>query len=170
MPLLLKEFAGMNARLVPGYADNSEILLAVERKEVDGWAALGAGVTLGVNRGVVRAIVRTRATVPGFMDLPVDETLTTDPIGKSLMALRAIPLQIGRAFAVRAGTPSDRVAILRDALAKVAADPETIAEAAKANIVLDFSPHEAVEGAFSEMFSQPPEVLAVMSRYLKPLN
>ena len=40
MPLLLKEFAGAHLRLVKGYAANSDILLAVERKEVDAWAAL----------------------------------------------------------------------------------------------------------------------------------
>ena len=62
-------------------------------------------------------------------DLPIDESLTTDPIGKSLMAIRGIPLQIGRAFGVRPGTPADRVAMLRDALAKTIADPQLQDEA-----------------------------------------
>src|SRR6266850_5268652 len=97
MPLLLKEFAGANLKLVKGYAANSDILLAVERKEVDAWAALGTTIAAGVDRGAVRALVRARAPVPGFTDLPVDESLTTDPIGKSLMAIRGIPLSIGRA-------------------------------------------------------------------------
>jgi tripartite-type tricarboxylate transporter receptor subunit TctC len=44
MPLLLKEFAGANLRLLKGYAANSDILLAVERKEVDGWAALATTI------------------------------------------------------------------------------------------------------------------------------
>jgi tripartite-type tricarboxylate transporter receptor subunit TctC len=96
MPLLLKEFAGANLRLVKGYAANSDILLAVERKEADGWAALANTIKSGIDRGAVRALIRTRAPVPGFNDLPTDESLTTDPIGKSLMALRGIPLSIGR--------------------------------------------------------------------------
>src|SRR5438477_4171184 len=127
-PLLLKEFAGANLRLVKGYAANSDILLAVERGEVDAWAALATTVKLGVERGAVRALVRARAPVPGFDDLPVDETLTTDPVGKSLMAIRGIPLAIGRAFAVRPGTPADRLAMLRAALAKTVADPQFQAE------------------------------------------
>ena len=73
MPLLLKEFAGANLRLVKGYAANSDILLAVERKEVDGWAALATTIKTGVDRGAVRALVRARAPVPGFNDLPIDE-------------------------------------------------------------------------------------------------
>src|SRR5207237_5030831 len=86
MPLLLKEFAGANLRLVKGYAANSDILLAVERKEVDAWAALATTVIAGVDRGAVRALVRARAPVPGYDELPLDESLTTDPNGKSLMA------------------------------------------------------------------------------------
>ena len=34
------------------------------------------------------------------------------------MAIRGIPQSIGRAFAVRPGTPPDRVAMLREGLAK----------------------------------------------------
>src|SRR5882762_8181791 len=108
-PLLLKEFAGANLRLVKGYAANSDILLAVERKEVDAWAALATTIIAGVDLGAVRALVRARAPVPGYNDLPVDESLTADKVGKSLMAIRGIPLSIGRPFAVRAGTPPERI-------------------------------------------------------------
>ena len=52
MPLLLREFAGAKFKLVSGYAANSDILLAVERKEVDGWAALATTIKQGVDRGV----------------------------------------------------------------------------------------------------------------------
>jgi tripartite-type tricarboxylate transporter receptor subunit TctC len=168
MPLLLKEFAGANLRLVKGYAANSDILLAVERKEADGWAALGNTIKTGIDRGAVRALVRTRAPVPGFNDLPVDETLTTDPIGKSLMALRGIPLSIGRAFAVRPGTPADRVAILREALAKTIADPQFQAEAKKAQIDMEYISAQDVIKGFDEMMSQSPQVLEAMNKYLQP--
>ena len=168
MPLLLKEFAGANLRLVKGYAANSDILLAVERKEADAWAALANTIKSGIDRGAVRALVRTRAPVPGFNDLPTDESLTTDPIGKSLMALRGIPLSIGRAFAVRPGTPADRVAILRGALAKTIADPQFQAEAKKAQIdMVHISAQDVIKG-FDEMMNQSPQVLEAMNKYLQP--
>src|SRR2546422_8828637 len=166
-PLLLKEFAGANLRLVKGYAANSDILLAVERTEVDGWAALATTIKTGVDRGAVRALVCARAPVPGFNDLPIDETLTTDPIGKSLMAIRGIPLSIGRAFAVRPGTPADRVAILRDALAKTMADPQFQAEAKATMIDMEYIPAQVVMKGFDEMMNQPPSVLEAMNKYLQ---
>jgi tripartite-type tricarboxylate transporter receptor subunit TctC len=167
-PLLLKEFAGAKFRLVKGYAANSDILLAVERKEVDGWAALATTIKAGVDRGAVRALVRARAPVPGFNDLPVDEALTTDPIGKALMAIRGIPLSIGRPFAVRQGTPADRVAILREALAKTIADPQLLAEAKNAQIDMQHISAQEVSKAFDEMMNQPPHVLEAMNKYLQP--
>jgi tripartite-type tricarboxylate transporter receptor subunit TctC len=168
MPLLLKEFAGAKLKLVKGYAANSDILLAVERKEVDAWAALATTIKTGVDRGAVRAIVRARAPVPGFNDLPIDESLTTDPVGKSLMAIRGIPLQIGRAFGVRPGTPADRVAMLREAFAKTMADPEFKAEAEKAKIDMVYMSGPDVAKAFNELINQPPNVLEAMNKYLQP--
>jgi tripartite-type tricarboxylate transporter receptor subunit TctC len=168
MPLLLKEFAGAKLRLLKGYAANSDILLAIERKEVDAYAALGTTIKLAVDRGAVRALVRARAPVPGFNDLPIDEDLATDPVGKSLMAIRGIPLLIGRPFAVRPGTPPERVAILRDALAKVLADPELLAEAKKAQIDINYISSQEVTKDFNEMMSQPPAVIETMKKYLVP--
>jgi tripartite-type tricarboxylate transporter receptor subunit TctC len=168
MPLLLKEFAGANLRLVKGYAANSDILLAVQRKEVDAWAALATTIIGGVDQGAVRALVRARAPVPGYNELPIDESLTDNPIGKSLMAIRGIPLQIGRAFGVRPGTPADRVAILRDALAKTIADPQLQTEAKNAKIDMTYISAQEVSKGFHEMMNQPPNVIEAMSKYLQP--
>ncbi len=168
MPMLLKEFAGANLKLLKGYSANSDILLAIERKEVDAYAALGTTIKLAVDRGAVRALVRARAPVPGFNDLPIDEDLTTDPVGRSLMAIRGIPLLIGRPFAVRPGTPADRVAILREALAKTMADPELHAEASKAQIDMNYISAEEVTKSFNEMMNQPPQVIEAMKKYLQP--
>jgi tripartite-type tricarboxylate transporter receptor subunit TctC len=122
-PLLLKEFAGFKLKLVAGYPANSDVLLAIERKEADAWSALGTTIKLAADRGVVRPLVRGRTPVPGFENLPTDEDLATSALGKSLAAIKSLPLAIGRAFAAAPGTPADRVAILRDAFAKRSKTP-----------------------------------------------
>lgn len=167
MPLLLREFAGAKFKLISGYSANSDILLAVERKEVDVWAALATTIKSGVDRGAVRPLVRARAPVPGFNDLPVDESLTDDPVGKSLMAIRGIPLQIGRSFAVRGGVPADRLKVLREALAKTVADPAFLADANKAKIDMVYVTPEAVLTGFNEIMNQPPAVIEAMGKYMK---
>ena len=66
VPLLLKEFAGAKFRLVAGYAANTDIKLALERREVDGWTALATTVRMAGEQGIVRPMVRSsRASIDG---------------------------------------------------------------------------------------------------------
>ncbi|HEY3303863.1 MAG TPA: tripartite tricarboxylate transporter substrate-binding protein [Candidatus Binatia bacterium] len=166
-PLLLKEFAGAKLKLVSGYPANSDVLLAVERKEVDSWSALATTIKLAADRGVVRPLVRGRVAAPGFENLPVDEELATSPLGKSLMGIKSIPQAIGRAFAAAPGTPADRLAMLREAFAKVVKDPEFLAEGKKAKIDFSFISHEQVLKDFNALLNQTPETLKEMGKYIK---
>jgi tripartite-type tricarboxylate transporter receptor subunit TctC len=166
-PLLLKEFAGVKLKLVSGYPASSDVLLAIERKEVDAWSALGTTIKLAADRGAVRPLIRGRVATPGFENLPVDEDLATSSLGKALMGIRAIPLAVGRAFAVAPGTPADRVAILRDAFAKALKDLELQAEGNKAKISLQYISHEQVLKDFTGLLNQTPETLKEMGKYIK---
>lgn len=166
-PLLLKEFAGAKLKLVSGYPANSDVLLAVERKEVDAWSALATTIKLAVDRGVVRPLVRGRVALEGYEKLPVDENLATSSLGKSLMAIKSIPGAIGRAFAVHPNTPADRIAMLRDAFAKAIKDPDLVAEATKAKISMSLISHEQVLKDFNVLLNQTPETLKEMGKYIK---
>src|SRR6185503_2815582 len=166
-PLLLKEFAGVKLKLVAGYPASSDVLLAIERREVDSWSALATTIKLATDRGAVRPLVRTRVALPGYENLPVDENLATSPLGKSLMGIKSIPLAIGRAFAVHPNTPKDRLIILREAFTKAINDPELIAEAKRARIDFSYISHEQVAKDFNALFNQTPETLREMGKYIK---
>ena len=166
-PLLLKEFAGAKFKLVSGYPSNGDVQLALQRKEVDCWAALATTIKLAVDQGIVRPIVRGRVATPGFENLPVDEELATSPLGKAIMGIKAAPLAIGRAFAVPSPTPADRVAILREAFAKVLKDPEFLAEGKKAKIDFNYISAEQVLKDFTALLNQTPETLKEMGKYIK---
>jgi tripartite-type tricarboxylate transporter receptor subunit TctC len=168
VPLLLKEFAGLKVKLVSGYAANADIRLALERKEVDSWTSMATTIRLAAERGIVRPLVRSsRAPVPGLNHLPVDEDLAESELGRSLMLIRGTPLAIGRPYAVRPGTPPERVAMLRQALAQLLADPAFLAESKAAQIDMEHITAEAVAKRFDAMMSQPPEALEAMHKYLK---
>jgi tripartite-type tricarboxylate transporter receptor subunit TctC len=166
-PLLLKEFAGARFKLVSGYPANADILLAIERKEVDLWAAFATTIKLAADRGAVRPIVRGRVAIPGFESLPVDEELATSKVGKAIMGIRAAPIAIGRAFAAPPATPADRVKLLRDALAKAVKDSEFNEEMKKARIEIGYIPPEEVLRMFNSLLEQPPEVQKEMVKYIK---
>ena len=166
-PLLLKEFAGAKFKLVSGYPANADILLAVERKEVDVWAAFATTIKLAADRGAVRPLVRGRVAIAGYEQLPVDEDLATSPVGKAIMGIRAAPLAIGRAFAAPPATPADRVRLLRDAFAKAVKDPDFVGEAKKARIEVGYISAEEVAKMFQSLLEQPPEVQKEMVKYIK---
>jgi tripartite-type tricarboxylate transporter receptor subunit TctC len=167
IPLLLSEFAGAKFKLVSGYPANSDILLAVERKEVDVWTAYATTVKLAVDRGSVRGIIRNRVPSPGFEKLPVDEELATSPVGKAIMGIRAAPSAIGRAFAVTPGTPPDRVKVLRAAFAQAMKDKEMLGEAAKAKFEFNYISPETVAKDIAGLLDQTPEVQREMVKYIK---
>jgi len=168
VPLLLKEFAGLKVKLVSGYAANADIRLALERKEVDAWTSMATTMRLAGERGIVRPLVRSsRAPVPTLNHLPVDEDLATSELGRSLMLIRGTPLAIGRPYAVRPGTPPERVAILRDAISKLIADPQFLAESNAAQIDMEHITADDVAKRFAAMMSQPADVLEAMHRYIK---
>ena len=166
-PLLLKEFAGAKFKLVSGYPANADILLAIERKEVDLWAAFATTIKLAADRGAVRPIVRGRVAIPGFESLPVDEELATSNVGKAIMGIRAAPLAIGRAFAAPPATPAERVKLLREALAKAVKDAEFNEEMKKARIEVGYIAPEEVLRMFNGLLEQPAEVQKEMVKYIK---
>jgi tripartite-type tricarboxylate transporter receptor subunit TctC len=167
VPLLLKEFAGARFKLLTGFQANGDIRLALERGEADGWSALSTPVRQAAAAGAVRPLVRGRSPVKGFDHLPVDEELTPPGIGKSLMIIRGTPLAIGKPFAVRPGVPADRVAMLRDAFAKVVHDTQFLADAEKMQIDIDPLTAGQVTKDFTAMMSQPQEAIDAMLKYIK---
>lgn len=168
VPLLLKEFAGLKIKLVSGYAANADIRLALERKEVDAWTSMSTTVRLAGERGIVRPLVRSsRAPVRTLNHLPVDEDLATSDLGRSLMLIRGTPLAIGRPYGVRPGTPPERVAMLRDAIAKLVVDPQFLAESNAAQIEMEHITPDEVAKRFDAMIDQPLDVIEAMHKYIK---
>lgn len=166
-PLLLKEFAGARFKLVSGYPANPDIILAIERKEVDVWAAFAASVRPVVQQGTVHPLIRSRVPSPGFERLPVDETFATNQVGKALMALKAAPLAIGRAIAAPPETPAERVALLRKALESVLRDIDLQNDFRKSRIDFGYIAGDEVLRGFTALMRQPEEVQRQLVKYIK---
>lgn len=166
-PVLLKEFAGLNIKLVPGYSSSSDVMLAIERKEVDGRGGSYASILPFIERGLVRPVIRTRVRVPEIEKLTVDEDLATSAKGKAIMAIRSTPESIYRPYAAPPGTADDRMRVLRDAFAIATKDKELLAEAKKAKLPIDYVAAEAAMKVVREVLSQPQEIAQEITKYIK---
>lgn len=166
-PLLLKAFLGANFRIITGYPSSADIMLAIERKEVEGRAGSYASIKPFLDRGIVRALVRSRASVPAIEKLPVDEELTSDPRAKQVMALRSVPEIIGRPFVSPPGTPAEVVRALREALHKVTQDREFIDEATRAGFDIEYVNGDQALRVTQQVLNAPADVVRVFAQFFK---
>jgi tripartite-type tricarboxylate transporter receptor subunit TctC len=166
-PLMLKEFLGLNLKIVTGYSSSADIMLAIERKEVDGRAGSLTSITPFIERKLVRPVMRARAVEPGIEQLPMDEALAPNPRAKAIMALRSAPEIIGRPYVMPPGTPEETAKIMREAFAKVIADQELVAEAKKAKMDLNYLGADEAQKMLKEVLEQPQDVIDEVSKYIK---
>ena len=166
-PLLLKELLGLNFKIVSGYSSSADIMLAVERKEVDGRAGSYTSLRPFIDRGLVRPLVRARSTEPGIENLPVDENLAPNPRAKAIMALRSAPEEVARPYVLPPATPADIVRVVRDAFANTIKDSELQAEGKKAKLDMEFLPGDKAQEILVDVLNQPKDVVDEFSKYIK---
>ena len=164
--VLLKEFLKLNAKII-NYPASPEVMLAIERKEVDGRGASWSSVKPFVDRGLVRSWIRGKFAEPGIENLPVDEDLTSDKAGKTIMAMRSATDGVGRPYVAPPGTPANVMKILRDAMAKALKDPELLADVKKGQMYAQYVPPEECMKLVNFVLNQPPEIITEAKKYIK---
>jgi tripartite-type tricarboxylate transporter receptor subunit TctC len=165
-PTLLKEFANFNYKMVI-YPSSAECMLAVERKEVDGRAGSYSSLKPFIERGIIRAVIRGRVAEPGTENLPVNEDVTQDKMGKTLMAMLAAADKVGRPYVAPPKTPAEQMNILREAFAKAAKDPELQDECKKLMMEVDYTPAEECLKIVGYVITQPDDVVKEFAKHIK---
>jgi len=166
-PLLLKDLLGLNLKIVSGYSSSADIMLAVERKEVDGRAGSYSSIQPFIDRKLVHPVIRARSSDKRLQQLPLDEDFAPNPRAKAIMALRSAPELIARPYVLPPATPADLVKTMRDAFDATIKDPATLAEAKKTQQDLEFTPGDEAEKILKEVLSQPKDIVDEFSKYIK---
>jgi tripartite-type tricarboxylate transporter receptor subunit TctC len=165
VPELLKDAMGLNMDIIYGYRNN-DIELAVERGEIhasggDLIGFLGGRGFQLMQEGKVKILVQVagqkspsleRYNTPWVMDV-------IPPARKDLFTMLNPILDLARPYFAPPKMPADRLAHLRDAFAKVSADPDFRDEVKKvASIEPALVRGEDMDRAIKAMLNQPPEV------------
>lgn len=165
-PVILKEYTGINVKMVI-YPSSSDIMLAIERKELDGRGGSYSSLKPFIDRGLVRPLIRCQVSAPGIEKLPVDQDVTTSKIGKTVMALLNPAYVMGRPYVMPPKTPGYIMAILREAFAKVAKDPVAVAEAEKLSMSLEYTPADECLKQINYILTQPPDMVKELNKFIK---
>ncbi len=142
-PTALKTYAGAKFKLIRGYSGTIDILLAMERGEVDIVGAYGLpGILVShpgwVHRGeatiLYQAAVKRHRLLP---DVPTLPELAQSEEGREVLHAAASTGEIGRSILTTPGVPPERLAALRSAFQAMLNDPAFIAACEKRNLMVD---------------------------------
>lgn len=165
-PVILREYAGIAVKMIT-YPSSSDIMLAIERKELDGRGASYSSVKPFIDRGLVRPVIRCIVSEPGIENLPVDQDVTTSKMGKAVMALLNPAYMMGRPYVMPPRTPENVMTILREAFAGVVKDPEAIADGKRQSLSLEYTRADECLKQINYVLAQPPEIVKEVSRFIK---
>ena len=115
----------------------------------------------------MRCWIRGRFSEKGIENLPVDEDLTTNKVGRTIMALRSAVDGIGRPYVAPPRTPEPVMKILRDAFAVALKDPGVQADAKKSMMTVEFVPPAECLKLVKYILTQPEDNVKEASKYIK---
>ena len=173
IPRLVESITGVPLKLVEGYGGAARVRLAIEKREVFGgcWSpdvilsywpkSIPGELNFVVQVGVGRH--PRLPDVPNILELAKseDQRQFAGVVGRNAH-------EILRAFSLPPGTPKDRVELLRKAFAATFKDPELLAEAKKANLIINPIPGPRVTQAVNEFFGLDAELMARLKGILVP--
>ncbi len=171
---LLNQTFGTKLRIVTGYPSAQEIMLAMERGEIQGnsgraYSSLMSGFSHLVRDKKVKMLIQMGITPhPDLKDVPFAIDLVKDPDDKKVLELTFSKFQMSRPLFVAAEVPSARVQALRRGFDAMMKDPELLADAEKSKIDIDPLSGEEVQKLVQRLFATPLPLVEKARALLQP--
>jgi len=160
-PTALNTYAGAKFKLVRGYSGTTDILLAMERGEVDIVGAYGLPGLLVSHPGWLRggeATILYQASLKRHRllpDVPTLPELAQSYEGREVLHAAASTGEIGRSILTTPGVPPERVAVLRTAFQAMLRDPDFLGTCEKRNLMVDGAAGEEIDEIVRETLRLP---------------
>jgi hypothetical protein len=169
-PNVLRRLFNLPFRIVDGYPGSNEIVLAMERHEVDGrcgwsWASLlSRNSSLLENKEIDITLQLALKKDNALQDVPLVMDLTDDPLKKAALKLIISRQTIARPFAAPPGIPAARARLLRQAFDATLKDLEFLDDAKNLNLDIDPLGGPDVEALLKEIYASPHDVVDLASQ------
>lgn len=162
---LMNAMLGTKMKPINGYPGQNDVLLAMERHELDGHPSAFFSSVRTTRPGwlrekTARAILQCGPQKAELDDVPFAPDLVASDDGRLVMQAAFAPLALGRPFLVPPGVPSERVVALRKAFAATMADPDFLAEAETMGLGVN-APRtgEQMQEVMDRVYRSPPRVI-----------
>jgi tripartite-type tricarboxylate transporter receptor subunit TctC len=165
-PKAANKMLGTKIKIVLGYHGSTEIMLAMERGELQGFCGIGwTFVKLRKSdwlrdRKINLLFQMSLEKHPDIPQVPALIEQAKTPEDRKVFEFLFAPQEMGRPFFAPPGVPAERVKALRDAFEKTLKDPQFLAEAEKMGIEVQHVGGEAIHALLDRVYASPPEVIA----------
>ena len=168
-PEVLANMLGVKMKIVQGYPGSRDILLAMERGEVQGGCVSYDTIVRDImyrekrSRLLFQAALKPDDRMP---EVPMINDLAKTPEQKQALELFLQRTLVGRPFVMAPGVPAERVEAIRKAFLAALKDPSFAADARVAGVNIHYvSPAELMK-IISDSYASPPAVVANVKKAL----
>ncbi len=163
---LLNATLGTRMKPINGYPGQNDVLLAMERREIDGhpsafFSSVRSTRPTWLRDKTAKAIVQYGAEkLAELPDVPFAPDLVGNDGDRLVMQAAFAPLALGRPLLTPPGVAAARVAALRRAFAATMADPDFLAEGERVGLGLN-APRsgEQIQEVVERAYQSPPRVI-----------
>ncbi|MGZ5881006.1 MAG: Bug family tripartite tricarboxylate transporter substrate binding protein [Xanthobacteraceae bacterium] len=163
---LLNATLGTKMKSINGYPGQNDVLLAMERREIDGhpsafFSSVRSTRPNWLRDRIAKAIVQYEAQkLAELPDVPFAPDIVANDEDRLVMQAAFAPLALGRPFLMPPGVAAARVAALRAAFAATLADPDFLAEGERVGLGLN-APRsgEQIQEVVERAYQSPPRVI-----------
>jgi len=174
LPSVFNHVLGTKFKLIEGYKGTPDIVLAIERNEVEGvCASYGQfrGNAQALHEGKLRVLFRAEeAKMAEIPDAPSIYDFAKTEEQRQFMRFVFSSTEFGRPYVLPPGVPPARVATMRKAVADAVADPELIAEAEKQQVDMSWRSPEDLERITNALYETPPELIEAVKKLVPNVN
>lgn len=164
--LALNAVLGTRLTLIDGYPGTNELLLALEKGEVDGvvgysWSAARTGSAALLADGKLKLILQLALKKHRDLpDVPLVMDLVRNADDKAVLELLFARQSMGRPFAAPPGLDPPLAAVLRRAFAAAMQDPDLIAECARLKLEINYLSGDDIAALVARFYAFSPQVVA----------
>ena len=172
-PTVLRNMFHEKLKLVTGYPGGSDVVLALERGEIQGRCGWSWSSVLSRSKSLLdekQIVVTVQLALQKHEDLP-DVPLILD-LAQNANEIAALKLifsrqSVARPFAAPPDIPADRKAALRAAFDATMKDPAFLDEAQKSDLEVRPVGGAEIDRLVAELYASPPEVVALAQAAIK---
>jgi tripartite-type tricarboxylate transporter receptor subunit TctC len=171
---MINHVLGTKFKIIEGYKAAQDVLLAIERGELQGVCSSYAqfrSYDRLFREGKLRMLFRVEeAMLPERPELPsIFDYAKTDE-QRQLMRFVFSSSEFGRPYVFPPGVPAERVALMRRAIAETANDPELLAEADKMKLDMAYRPPQHLERLTAQLYETSPALIETVKKLVPSLD